>query len=503
MSEQSNAKHKHRHRRPIHKKPGFYIFIFSVLSLLFLMIQLYRFNALPFISVFILVDIEAVFLFLIWYLMIRRHRRKFKVGGAVIAVILCLFNLFGGYQIYQIVHTIDKMNDTDQHNQGNYVELYVMKDSVLSTVQELEGRKVGLLSSMPENQAKVMLDWIQKNGVTIDVQQYDSSLKMANDLKGRVLDAIILFQPSLSIIEDYEGLETFHQEIRSLHQIEVESRGLAKPDKLDVTKSPFSILISGIDTYEEATAAGRSDVNLLLTVNPMSRQVFMLSIPRDLYVEVQSDQEVTPFTKGEKDKLTHTGIYGAEVTEKTIENLLNTEVNFVVRANFTTLVNLVDDLGGVDVNNPNDFSIGEKHFSQGTVHLDGEDALSFSRARYAFVQGDRERGRNQMRVVEAILNKALSPELLKSYNPILETVSQSVQMNISSQEIAALVNMQLSKPSSWSIYAYSLTGADAHEFAPALGDQAYVMIPDESILTNAKQDIIAIRNGEKPLFTNN
>ena len=224
MSEQSNAKHKHRHRRPIHKKPGFYIFIFSVLSLLFLMIQLYRFNALPFISVFILVDIEAVFLFLIWYLMIRRHRRKFKVGGAVIAVILCLFNLFGGYQIYQIVHTIDKMNDTDQHNQGNYVELYVMKDSVLSTVQELEGRKVGLLSSMPENQAKVMLDWIQKNGVTIDVQQYDSSLKMANDLKGRVLDAIILFQPSLSIIEDYEGLETFHQEIRSLHQIEVESR---------------------------------------------------------------------------------------------------------------------------------------------------------------------------------------------------------------------------------------------------------------------------------------
>ena len=270
-----------------------------------------------------------------------------------------------------------------------------------------------------------------------------------------------------------------------------------------MTKSPFSILISGIDTYEEATAAGRSDVNLLLTVNPMSRQVFMLSIPRDLYVEVQSDQEVTPFTKGEKDKLTHTGIYGAEVTEKTIENLLNTEVNFVVRVNFTTLVNLVDDLGGVDVNNPNDFSIGEKHFSQGTVHLDGEDALSFSRARYAFVQGDRERGRNQMRVVEAILNKALSPELLKSYNPILETVSQSVQMNISSQEIAALVNMQLSKPSSWSIYAYSLTGADAHEFAPALGDQAYVMIPDESILTNAKQDIIAIRNGEKPLFTNN
>lgn len=500
-SHQSERHARRHHRRPYYKKPGFYELIVAVCSLLYQMYQLYQFNALPFITVFILFDIEAVFLVLIWYLTMKRHRKKFKITGAVIAVILCIFNLFGGYQIQRLIGTIDQMNDSEIHNKGNYVELYVMKDSSIETVQGLEGRNVGIISSMPESQASTMLEWIEGNGVSVSIQKYDSSLKMANDLKGRVLDGMILFQPNLSLIEDYEGLDNFHQEIRSLHQIEVQGTGLAKPEKVDVTQAPFTILVSGIDTYGEASAAGRSDVNLLLTVNPVSREIFMLSIPRDLYVEVQSDQEDTPFTKGEKDKLTHTGIYGTEVTEKTIETLLDTQINFVVRVNFTTLVDLVDDLGGVDVNNPNSFSVGNKEFPEGTIHMDGETALAFSRERYSFLQGDRERGRNQMRVVEAILQKAVSPELLKNYSSILDTVSQSVQMNISSTDIASLVNMQLSKPSSWSIYTYSLTGVDGNEYAPALGDKAYVMIPDENVLKNAKQDITAVRNGEKPLFT--
>lgn len=495
-----HTSHHHRHHRPIYKKVGFYFLITALLTLIYLMVQFYRFNALPFLSVFILVDVEAAFFFLIWYLMIKRHRKKFKITGFLIALVLSIFNLFCGCQISQVVSTINQMNDTEPHNQGNYVELYVMKDSLIEDVGGLEGRKVGIMSSMPESQSSVMLNWIKENGVTIEIQKYESSLKMANDLKGRALDAIILFQPYLSIIEDYEGLEDFHQNIRSLHQIEVKGSGLAVPTALNVTETPFSVLISGIDSYGETTSSGRSDVNLLLTVNPTSRQIFMLSIPRDMYVEVQKSLEDSSSAESEKDKLTHTGIYGTEVTEKSIENLLGTQIDFAVRVNFTTLVDLVDDIGGVDVVNPNSFSIGSKHFAEGTVHLDGEDALSFSRARYAFVEGDRERGRNQMRVLKAIFGKVLSPQLLKNYNSVLDTVQRSVQMNISAQDIAALVNMQLSKPSSWTMYSYSLTGADGNEYCPALGDNAYVMFVDENVLKNAQQDITAVKNGEKPLF---
>lgn len=493
--------HGHHHRRPVYKKPGFYFLIVSVLTLLYLMYSLYRFNALPFITVFILVDIELVFLVLVWYLMIMRHRKKFKISGAVIAGLLCVFNLFCGYQIQQVVGTIHQMNNTELHKKGNYVELYVMKDSPVEDVHGLEGRKVGYMTSMPEEQSSAMLDWIKQSSVSVETEQYESSLKMVSDLKGRILDAIILFQPNLSIIEDYDGLENFSQEIRSLHQIEVEGTGLGEPDKLNITESPFSILISGIDTYGEASAAGRSDVNLLLTVNPNSRQILMLSIPRDMYVEVKGRPDSTR-QAGEMDKLTHTGIYGTEVTEKTVEKLLDTKINYVVRVNFSTLVDLVDDLGGVDVNNPNSFSIGEKSFPEGTIHMDGKTALLFSRERYSFQQGDRERGRNQMRVVEAILSKILSPELLKSYTSILDTLSHSVQTNISAQEIASLVNMQLSKPSSWNVYTYSLTGSDGNEYSPALGDNAYVMIVDENVLKNARQDITAVRNGENPLYVN-
>lgn len=492
--------HKRHHRRPVYKKAGFYILIASGLTLLYLMVSLYRFNIIPFIGVFILVDIEAVFLVLIWYLMIRRHRKKFRICGGIIAALLCFFNLFMGIQIQQIIGTIDQMNDTDIHYKGNYVELYVMKDSTIEQVEDLQDRKVGLMDSMPDEQSSVMLDWVEQSGVSVNVKQYESSLKMVNDLKGRVLDAIILFQPNLSIIEDYEGLEDFSQQIRSLHQIEVEGVGLGEPDQMNVTESPFSVLVSGIDSYGEASTAGRSDVNLLLTVNPVTRQILMLSIPRDMYVEVQNDSQEMDTDKGSMDKLTHTGIYGTEVTQKTIEKFLDTDINFAVRVNFTTLIDLVDDLGGVDVENPNDFSIGERRFPQGTIHMDGKTALLFSRERYSFREGDRERGRNQMRVVSAILNKAFSAELLKNYNSILDTVSHSVQMNIGTKDIAALVNMQLSHPSSWKIYSYSLTGSDGNEYCPALGDNAYVMIVDENVLKNAHQDITAVKNGEKPLF---
>lgn len=494
--------HKKRHRRPIYKKPGLYFLILSGLTLLYFMAELYSFRIIPFLASFILVDIEAVILVLIWYLMIHRHRKRFRISGGLIAVVLCIFNLLGGYQIQQVVGTIDQMNDTELHQKGNYVELFVMKDSLIENVQGLQDRKVGLLSSMPEEQGAVMLDWISESNVTVDVQEYESSLKMVNDLKGRVLDAIILYQPNLSLIEEYEGLEEFGQQIRSLHQIEVESQGLGQADQLDITRSPFIVLISGIDSYGEAGTAGRSDVNLILTVNPVSRQIFILSIPRDMYVDVQNGQTDSLFSEQDMDKLTHTGIYGMETTEKTIEKFLDTDINFAVRVNFSTLVDLVDDLGGIEVNNPNSFSIGTREFHEGAIQMDGETALLFSRERYSFQQGDRERGRNQMRVIEAIIHKLLSPELLKNYDSILKTIGRSVQMNVTSKDIAALVNMQLSKPSSWSIYTYSLTGDDGNEYCPALGDHAYVMIVDEDVLKNARQDITAVKNGEKPLFVN-
>lgn len=493
------AKHRrHSHRRKLYKRPGFYVLLISVLFAAMGIYWLFRFQILPSVLLAVFIICEAVFLFILWYLLLYRHRRWMKILGYILAACLIVVNCVESYYMYVTWSAIEKMAAPEQQT-GDYVELYVLKDSVIHSAADLSDRKIGILASMDEEQAKLMTDWLDSEQVHYELVPYDSSLEMARNLKGAVIDGIILYQPYLSIIESYEGMDQFSRDIRSIHQIACKNIPFGKADEVDVTKNPFTILISGIDTYGEIGASGRSDVNLLMTVNPVSRQILLISIPRDYYVEMACE-EGSGCPAGQRDKLTHSGIYGIQATEKTLENLLDLTINYDVRVNFSTVIRVIDELGGIEVNNVDSFTIGEYSFEPGMIHMNGDQALAFSRERYSFKEGDRERGRNQMRVVQGIIQKALSPEILANYQGILNAVSSSIQMNLSADDIAKLVNIQLSKPSSWQIYTYSLNGYDANDYAPSQGDNAYVMLPNDQSLTQAKQDIQAVENGEKPLY---
>lgn len=495
------SKRKHHHRKKnLFRRHGFYGLLVAIVFVTTGCYWMFRFPVLPGLITSLIVEVEVILLVLVWYLLLKRHRRWMKVVGYILVVILCLANGFFSWFISDTVSAVDRMNTTE-HLTGDYVELYVLKDSVIEDVQQMDGRTIGILSQMPESQANLMISWLDEQNITYELKEYDSSLQMAQNLKGAAIDGIILYQPYLSVIEGYEGMETFSSDIRSLHQIECPKQEVNKPEAVNVTNTPFTVLISGIDTYGTIGSAGRSDVNILMTVNPESREILMVSIPRDYYVESVCPED-TACAAGEKDKLTHTGIYGIDATEMTLEKFFDISINYNVRVNFTSLIQIVDTLGGVDVNNPNDFSVGSTDFPAGELHLNGEDALMFSRERYSFAAGDRERGKNQMRVIDAIIRKVLSPAILTSYTSILDTVSDSVQMNISTEDVVDLINMQLSKPSTWNIYSYSVTGSDVNEFSPALGANAYMMVPDEDTVDKAKQDIHAVLEGEKPIHTN-
>lgn len=491
---------RHRHHRKLYKRPGFYVLLVSIAFCIFGIFWLLRFRILPTLLMTILIEADVLILLLLWYLLIKRHRRWMKITGYIIAACLCISNGLMGYYMAMTYGAFEKMNDPAKMN-GNYVDLDVLDASAIQNVEDLEGRTIGILSSMDESQKKLMTDWIASQNVTYTLKEYDSSLLMARNLRGQAIDAIIVYQPYLSIVESYEGLEDFSKDLRIIHQIPCEEVPLGNADAVNVTEDPFIVLISGIDTYGQISTAGRSDVNMLLAVNPKNRSILLLSIPRDYYVEVVCT-DAKGCTPDAKDKLTHTGIYGIDTTEKTLEKLFGVPINYDVRVNFSSLVKIIDALDGIDVNNVDDFKVGEYQFSPGVIHMNGDMALAFARERHSFQAGDRERGRNQMRVVEGIIHKAISPKILQKYTTVLDAAADSVQMNLTPDDIAALVKMQLSTPASWAIYTYSVSGSDSTEFMPALGDKAYAMIPDQEQVTNAKQDLKAILNGEKPLYVN-
>ena len=321
-----------------------------------------------------------------------------------------------------------------------------------------------------------------------------------NDFKGQKIDLIMIDSSNIAVIEDMENQENFSDEIKELYTYTYYVKKSNTADATDVSLETFTILISGSDSRGSIDEVSRSDVDLLMTINPVTHQILMTSIPRDYYITTVCSEGMG-CANGQKDKLTHTGLHGVETTEMTIENLLDIDINYNVKVGFETLTQLVDTLGGITVNNPQEFTAQGYTFVAGNIDLNGQQALAFSRERYSFERGDRERGRNQIRVLTGILNKVMSPSILSNYASIMNSLSSTFHTNMSMDDISTLVKSQLDSMSSWQLYSYSLNGNGGQEYCYELGDEASVVYPDDTSISEFKTDMNAISLGETPPYT--
>ena len=258
-----------------------------------------------------------------------------------------------------------------------------------------------------------------------------------------------------------------------------------------MTKEPFTVYITGIDTYGPISTSSRSDVNILATVNPETKQILLTSTPRDYYVEFPG------VTNGQLDKLTHAGIYGVDCSMDTLEQLYGINIDYYVKVNFTSVIKIVDQLGGINVYSEYDFtSIDGYHYQQGYNELNGEEALSFARERKAFADGDNQRGKNQQAVITALLQKAISPAILTNYAGLLGSLDGNMETNMSMDDITELIKMQLGDGSSWEVISQSVVGSNSQDYCYSLANSAYVMIPDQASVDAAKAKIQQVLNGE-------
>ena len=264
-----------------------------------------------------------------------------------------------------------------------------------------------------------------------------------------------------------------------------------------ITKEPFVVYLSGVDNRGELTEKARSDVNILAVVNPTTKQAALINTPRDYYVDLAGTDS--------KDKLTHAGLYGVETSMATLGTLYGVNVEHYLRINFAGFINIIDAIGGVDVYSDQAFtSVGSPGyydpttFAEGWNHLDGKSALAFARERHAFASGDIQRGINQMKVIDAMVNKLKSPTVLMSFSKLMDAVSDCFVTSLSQEQISALVRMQLSDLANWDIQSYSVTGSSgkSSQCYSAKGQSLYVMKPDESSVAQAKELIASVLGGE-------
>lgn len=319
---------------------------------------------------------------------------------------------------------------------------------------------------------------------TIDTQKYtnfDTYSQLSDALYTGKVDVIVVGEQYKSMLEvNHEG---FDDETRIVKTYEFEKKAKAVTTAVtDVTEKPFTIYITGIDTYGSVSTVSRTDVNLLVTVNPKTKQILMTSIPRDCQINLHKN--------GKMDKLTHTGIYGVEETISTIEDFLDLKINYYARTNFAGITNIIDALGGVTVDSDREFTTlhGNYHIVKGKQEMDGDKALCFVRERKSFAAGDFVRGQHQQALLKAMLEKAMSPKIITNFQNILSAIEGCFETNMSSKEIKSLINMQLDDNAEWELFDVQIDGDGytTEDTYSMHGSACYVMKPYQSKVKRIK-----------------
>ena len=430
-----------------------------------------------------------------------------KIILTTITVMMILVYGTGTYYISKATGLLGNVTDFGNETTTT-VQVIALKDSGITSEKDLEGKTVGSLKSISLASTQALIRDLSGKGVTFQDKQYDNIQGMVNGLYDKEVPAIILndaYRGNITDLED-EKFKNFSSDTQVVYTYTYKTENKSTTNSVDdITKNPFTVLISGVDSRDGFAESSRSDVNMLATINPVTRTVLLTSIPRDYYVTTVCEEDAG-CQNGAKDKLTHTGLHGTETTKKTIESLLGIDINYTAKVNFTSVVNLVDALGGIDVDvkpglavdhfYTNDYFGTDYGVTEGINHLNGQAALCYARERYAYQDGDRQRVKNQQEVLMAIVKKATSPSVIGNYPALMDALSGAFQTDLSQNEIQSLIQFQLKEMPDWQFITYSLDGQGSTEFCAELGNNASVMIPDNETVVTAKKRIEAVIEGK-------
>jgi len=450
----------------------------------FLLFLIFRHNILAFrylnvITATVVILVALASLLLIIY----RKAEKFTIFFLTLAILMSSVSFFA---LQQFVGFTSHINSTSNYSEYS-MSVVVLKDSEVHNVTQLDS-VTGPTDTDNENIQKLIADIKTSQSKELTVEQSTSYLAAYKSLVSGEAKAIVLNSVFENIIES--EYPDYASKIRKIYTKNI-TKEVAAP-KVSKNKS-FNVYVSGIDTYGPISSVSRSDVNILMTVNQDSKKILLTTTPRDSYVPIADGGN------NQKDKLTHAGIYGVDSSIHTLENLYGVDINYYVRLNFTTFLKLIDLLGGVDVYNDQEFTAhtNGKFYPVGNVHLDSEQALGFVRERYSLADGDRDRGRNQQKVIVAIIQKLTSTEALKNYSDILQGLQDSLQTNMPIETMMDLVNTQLESGGSYKVNSQDLKGTGRMGLPSyAMPDSnLYMMEIDDSSLAAAKSAIQDVMEG--------
>lgn len=460
------------------------LFLYIVLTC-FLLFLIFRYHILA-VSYFnlLLAAIMVVIALVALFLISNRKAKKFTLIMLLLSIVSSSLALVG---VHQFVSLANHLNATSNYSSYS-ISVAVLADSEIGNVSQLSSVTAPTKTDA-ENIKKLLDDIKTSQNKDLKVEDSSSYLAAYKSLLAGETKAIVLNSVFENLIE--QEYPDHAKKIKKIYTKEL-TKTVEAP-KSSQNKA-FNIYISGIDTYGPISSVSRSDVNIIMTVNQETKKILLTTTPRDAYVPIADGGN------NQNDKLTHAGIYGVDASIHTLENLYGIDLNYYARLNFTSFLKLIDLLGGVDVNNDQEFTSlhGNYHFPVGNVHLDSEQALGFVRERYSLANGDGDRGRNQQKVISAIVQKLTSAEALKNFDDIMQSLQDSVQTNMPPETMVSLVNTQLVSGGKYTVITRDLKGTGRMDLPSyAMPDSSlYMLEVDPNSLETLKTEIKDIMEGK-------
>lgn len=400
-----------------------------------------------------------------------------KILGMIVSLLLCLVMGVGLRYLIKVNSALDKI--TTQPQELSTFVVVVKAEDPAQTIADAADYSFAVSRTEPEGRFDEFRQILgtETGNEDLLMVSYDSPAACAGAVLESKTQAAIYNEGYTATLE--EMIEGYSEKVRVLYRFDLTQAAREEVSSGPSVERPFTVYISGIDVDGPITTTSRSDVNIIMAVNPYTHRILLTTTPRDYYVkipEISGDQ---------RDKLTHAGIYGIRASMDTLEELYGIPMDYYVRVNFTSLITIVDALGGVDVYSEYSFSSGQHSFQAGINHLNGEEALAFSRNRYSFASGDNQRGKNQEAVLTGIIQKVTSPEVLLHADELIKTASSCTQTSVSRAEISTLVRKQLEEGARWDVSSQAATGTGDSQPTYSMGDlKLYVMWPDEDVISD-------------------
>ncbi|HEM5998099.1 TPA: LCP family protein [Streptococcus suis] len=462
------------------------LWILYVIVLALFLFTMYRYNILDFrflnhIITVISISIVILSVLLMW-------RRKARVLTTVLLVLSLIATSVGVYGMREVVNFSSRLNSNSAFAEYE-MSIIVPATSDITDISQLSS--VMAPSDYDQENVTALLDDVSKmKSVQLSKTPTSSYLTAYQSMMNGETQAMVFNGVFTNILESEDP--DFSNKVRKLYTFKVTKQVETTVEQ--ASGDSFNIYISGIDTYGPISSVSRSDVNIIMTVNRATHKILLTTTPRDSYVAIADGGQ------NQYDKLTHAGIYGVDASIHTLENLYGIDISNYVRLNFTSFLQLIDLVGGIDVYNDQEFTSlhGNYHFPVGNVHMNADQALGFVRERYSLSGGDNDRGKNQEKVIAALIKKLSAPENLKNYQAILSGLEGSIQTDLSLETIMSLVNSQLESGTQFTVESQALTGSgrmDLPSYAMP-SSQLYMMEIDQNSLTNVKSAIQSVLDGK-------